>query len=106
MIQSLEPEQVLALLSNPAPPQVLDVREGFELELAPFPGAVHIPMGELTRRHGELDPALPLLVVCHHGVRSLRAAAYLASLGFRQLINLRGGIDAWSRSVAPEIPRY
>jgi rhodanese-related sulfurtransferase len=63
-------------------------------------------MGELTRRHGELDAARPLVLVCHHGVRSLRAAGYLASLGFGQLINLQGGIDAWSRSVAPEIPRY
>lgn len=106
MIENLEPEQVLALLAAPQPPRVLDVREAFEIEWAPFPGAVHIPLGELTQRHGELDPAAPLVLLCHHGVRSLRAAGFLASRGFKRLINLRGGIDAWSRSVAPEIPRY
>lgn len=105
-IQTLTALELEALLQTPAAPLVLDVREASEVRLAPFPGALHIPLGELTRRVEELEASRPVVCLCHHGVRSLRAASYLATRGFTALFNLRGGIDAWSLDVDPSLPRY
>ncbi|MEZ6183984.1 MAG: rhodanese-like domain-containing protein [Planctomycetota bacterium] len=94
-------------LQAPDPPAVLDVREAAEVRLAPFPGAVWIPLGELAQRWQELDDERDWAVVCHHGVRSASAAAWLEQhADLPRLINLRGGIDAWSREVDPSVPRY
>lgn len=105
-IQSLTAVELQELLQSPPVPLVLDVREASEVRLAPFPGALHIPLGELTRRVEELETGRPIVCLCHHGVRSLRAAGYLATRGFTALFNLRGGIDAWSLDVDPQLPRY
>jgi rhodanese-related sulfurtransferase len=87
-------------------PLILDVREPEEVEVAPFPDALHIPMGEIPARAGELEPGRETVVVCHHGIRSAQVAGYLASIGFARVLNLIGGIDAWSLSVDPAVPRY
>lgn len=86
--------------------EVLDVRERAELAIAAFPGAHWIPLGELRQRSSELDPACRWVCLCHHGVRSAQAAAFLAAQGFEHVWNLRGGIDRWSQEVEPGIPRY
>jgi len=85
---------------------ILDVREPFETELAPFPGAHTLPMGDVPARLGELDPDREIVVVCHHGVRSAQVAAYLSDKGFARVLNLAGGIEAWSLEVDPSVPRY
>ena len=85
---------------------ILDVRGMEEVALAPFPHAVHIPMGEIPSRLSELDPKREVVVVCHHGIRSAQVAGYLSSIGFQMVFNLTGGIDAWSVSVDPALPRY
>jgi rhodanese-related sulfurtransferase len=85
---------------------ILDVREPFEIALAPFPGATHIPMGDIPSRLTELDPDRETVVVCHHGVRSAQVAIYLARMGFERVLNLAGGIDAWSEDADPSTPRY
>jgi len=85
---------------------VLDVREPAEVALAPFPDATHIPMGDIPSRLTELDPARETIVVCHHGVRSGQVATYLARIGFEHVLNLVGGIDAWSLKADPSTPRY
>lgn len=85
--------------------QILDVREPWEYELARIPGALLIPLGELVERVGELDPARPVAVYCHHGMRSLQALRFLRSVGFRDIAHLSGGIDAYSRLDAM-VPRY
>jgi rhodanese-related sulfurtransferase len=82
------------------------VREHAEIAIAPFPGAVHIPMGDIASRLAELDPDCETVVVCHHGIRSAQVAMYLARLGFEHVSNLSGGIDAWSATVDPALPRY
>ncbi|MCA8923958.1 MAG: hypothetical protein KDD82_19265 [Planctomycetes bacterium] len=106
-MEHLTASEVARRLESPAPPGVLDVREAFEVQLAPFPGAVWIPLGELTQRWQELDEERPWVVVCHHGVRSASAAAWLEQHGeFPVLSNLRGGIEAWAREVDPSVPRY
>ncbi len=90
---------------DPGQVQILDVREPWEYALARLPGAVLIPLGQLADRVGELDAGRPVAAYCHHGVRSLYAMRVLASLGFRDLAHLSGGIDAVSQ-VDPSVPRY
>ncbi len=85
---------------------LLDVREHWEFELAHVDGSVHIPMGEIPLRAAELDPARPLAVICHHGMRSLQVALFLEQQGFARVMNVEGGIDAWARELDPEMPRY
>jgi len=92
------------------PPVLLDVREAWEVQTAALhlPGArsVHIPMQQLPARLAELDPAQPVLGLCHHGMRSLQCVAFLAQQGFSAVYNVAGGIDAWSREVDASVPRY
>jgi rhodanese-related sulfurtransferase len=85
---------------------VLDVREPEEIAIAPFPDAMHIPMGDIPSRLAELDRDAEWVVVCHHGVRSAQVAMYLARMGFEHVSNLNGGIDAWSLTADPSTPRY
>jgi rhodanese-related sulfurtransferase len=85
---------------------IVDVREPEEVAIASFPGAVHIPMGDVPSRISELDPQSEIVVVCHHGIRSAQVAAYLARTDFERVSNLSGGIDAWSIEVDPTVPRY
>ena len=85
---------------------VIDVREPHELAMASFPDAVHIPLRQLPARLAELDPHAPLVTLCHHGQRSLRAREVLVAAGFNNVRSLAGGIDAWSKEVDAAIPRY
>ncbi len=93
--------------SAPNSPILLDVREPWEVEAASIPGAVCIPMSEITARaHTELDPDQPTVVLCHHGARSLSVAMWLRGQGFDHVQSLAGGIDQWSRTVDPSVPLY
>ncbi len=93
---------------------VLDVREEDERMYAsiPFPECVidlHVPLGEVARRFEEIDLSTqgrPLIVYCHHGQRSMVVASWLVRRGIGEVINLDGGIDAWSKRVDRSIPRY
>jgi rhodanese-related sulfurtransferase len=104
-IVDISPEELWRRLHQAAAPTLLDVREPWEHALARLPGSLNVPLGELGRRLSELDPEAELIVYCHHGVRSVRAALLLARYGYRRLANLRGGLEAYSR-VDPSIPRY
>jgi len=86
---------------------LLDVREPWELQTACIAGSKHIPMGEMpSRAHQELDPEQHIVVVCHHGVRSLKVTHWLRQQGFERAQSMRGGIDAWSRRVDAKVPLY
>jgi len=93
-------------LDGDNPPAVLDVREPWELEIAAVDGVIAIPLGELTKRVGELPRDKPIAVMCHHGGRSAQATAWLRNQGFDHATNVAGGIDAWARSVDPTVSRY
>jgi rhodanese-related sulfurtransferase len=95
----------LADTARPAP-QVLDVREPWEVATASLPGAIAIPMGQIAARAGELDPSRPVVCLCHHGMRSMQVAMFLDRRGFADVWNLPGGIDAWAREVDPSCPTY
>ena len=106
--RSMSARELADVLSDPAAqkPVLLDVREPYEVAIAALPKAVNIPLGELHDRIGELDRGVPLVVYCHLGVRSATALARLEEAGFTQARHLAGGINAWSRSVDPALPRY
>ena len=103
----ITPQQLQALLAAGPAPVVVDVRESWEVQRCPFPGALHIPLGDLTlRAPQELPPGPHVVAVCHHGVRSLQALYVLRALGHSGVQSLRGGTDAWAQSVDPTMPRY
>lgn len=89
-----------------APVVILDVREPWEYQQSHIESSVHIPMGQMPQRHNELNPEEEIVVMCHHGMRSLQVSQYLEKMGFKNISNLSGGIDAWSREVDPNIPTY
>jgi rhodanese-related sulfurtransferase len=106
MVQQLSATDVSARLQRGDELLLLDVREPSELRLAALDGVTHIPMNAIPQRAAELPKDKEIVVLCHHGVRSMQVALYLERLGFDKLYNLRGGIDAWSRDVDPTIPIY
>ena len=85
---------------------LLDVREPDEIETASIPWAQVISMREIPARIDEIPRDKPLVVMCHHGGRSERVAQFLEANGYEEPANLTGGIDAWSASVDPTVPRY
>jgi len=90
---------------------LLDVREPWEYELARISESVNVPMSTLGGRVDEIralqeSADAPLVLICHHGSRSMHCAQFLAGQGLGPLINLSGGIDAWSQRVDPSVPRY
>jgi adenylyltransferase/sulfurtransferase len=86
--------------------KLLDVREPHELAISNLPGEVNIPLGTLAARLSELDSAEEMVVFCKAGTRSTRALELLVSAGFKKVKNLKGGINAWSRDVDPNLPVY
>jgi rhodanese-related sulfurtransferase len=86
---------------------LLDVREPWEVQTAQITGSKHMPMGDVPARfQQELDPDDHIVVVCHHGVRSMSVTAWLRQQGFERTQSLRGGIDRWSREIDPSVPLY
>jgi rhodanese-related sulfurtransferase len=85
---------------------LLDVREPDEIATASISWATVIPMGEIPDRIGELPADKPIAVLCHAGGRSARVTAYLNQNGLTNAVNVAGGIDAWSTSIDPAVPRY
>lgn len=99
---------VAALQREGAPFLFLDCRRDDEHVTAAIPGTQLIPMHELRERIGELEPHRQgrIVVHCHHGGRSLQVAAALRQAGFEKAQSMAGGIDDWSQSIDPSIPRY
>ena len=87
--------------------RLIDVREPWEFATARIDGSVAMPMGDVpSRAHAELDPDERLVVLCHHGMRSMNVTVWLRNQGYEQAQSLRGGIDAWSAEVDPKVGRY
>jgi rhodanese-related sulfurtransferase len=85
---------------------LLDVREPWEHQTAHLSGSILIPLGQLQTRMNELDPEKEIVTLCHHGIRSQTALAFLVRAGFKNVKNLTGGIDAYSLTADPTVPRY
>ena len=107
-------DRATAALAPGVLPVVLDVREPWELQTASVRPEgftlVALPMREVPARLAELQETLglahPIACLCHHGMRSLQVANYLAQSGFAEVVNLQGGIDAWSQRRDPSVARY
>ena len=107
MILEMSPREFLDRREAGEDMALLDVREDWELKLAPVPThVVHIPMGEISDRIAELDPKKETVVICRSGGRSAQVAEFLQRQGFGKVFNLSGGILAWSRVIDPRIPQY
>jgi rhodanese-related sulfurtransferase len=108
-IPEITPETLAAQLQGPAEsrPALLDVRFPHEHAYVALPGSVLIPLPELDERVDELEAlrGRPVVVYCHHGVRSLDGTAFLRARGL-DAVSLRGGIDLYSLRVDPSLPRY
>jgi len=103
----IQPQSLARQLAKPDPPLLLDVREKWEFDTTCIPNSLLMPMGDVpSRAHAELDPDEPIVVICHHGARSLNVTMWLRAQGFEHVQSLAGGIDGWSRAIDPAIPRY
>ncbi|MDO4906100.1 MAG: rhodanese-like domain-containing protein [Lautropia sp.] len=107
-MQRLSPHELAEWLAGPHDrhPFLLDVREEWEFELAHLPNSVLIPLGELNHHLNRLPIDRPVVIICHHGVRSLMAGRILSHHGLEAIYDLRGGIDAWSVEIDRSIRRY
>ena len=112
----MTPQQLAARLQDttlPAP-LLLDVREMWEVGTAHIEGATVVPMSGLAARieevaslqEGDDGIARQMICICHHGARSMQVAAFLEKNGFENIVNLSGGIHAWSLQVDPSVPTY
>ena len=106
MLEEISPLQLRQRRNQGELWRLLDVRENWEIEIASLEGSITIPMAEVPARLGELDPTEPVAVLCHAGIRSGKVANFLAQQGFDRVANITGGIEAWSLTVDPSIPRY
>ena len=109
-MQQLHPAQIAEWASQQAQrPVLLDVREGWEVQTASAKpeglDLLHMPMQTIPARLHELDKTRPIACLCHHGGRSMQVASFLMQHGF-EVVNVAGGIHAWSAQVDPSIPVY
>ena len=106
MVDHKTVQEIAAMLQGDNPPHIIDVREQWEWDIAHLEGSELIPLSSLPARVHALDTARSYALLCHHGMRSEMAANWMAQHGFTSLINIDGGIDAWSEDVDPSLPRY
>ncbi|MBS0618461.1 MAG: sulfurtransferase [Spirochaetes bacterium] len=106
MVDQITVYDLKAKIDSGAQFVLVDVRGQNELDICRFENARHIPLHLLTVRHTELNPTDEIVVACHHGSRSQQAAFFLVEQGYRNVANLRGGIDAWAEQIDPEMARY
>jgi adenylyltransferase/sulfurtransferase len=106
-IQEISVTELKQRLDNGDDIQIIDVREADEVAIGTIPNSKHIPLAQVINRMPEIDPARETVVHCKMGGRSARAIQALKQSGFTgNLLNLRGGILAWSNEVDPSVPRY
>ena len=104
--QALPPRDVAEKLKRGEDFILLDCREPEELQIARIERARHIPMGDIPVRIKELDPQKEIVVFCHHGRRSANVCAFLREHAYSRVLNMTGGIAAWSADVDPRVPQY
>jgi adenylyltransferase/sulfurtransferase len=105
-VEEVSPRELKRLIDSGKGPTLLDVREPFEHALCHIERSTLIPLGDLPRRFGELNPRSEIVIYCHSGNRSARAVEFLSSKGFTKVRNLKGGITAWAEQVDSKMPGY
>ncbi len=103
----ITPDEFATMRRSGSPYRLIDVREPYEVKIAKLAGSEDIPMREISASLPRLEASgEPLIVICHHGVRSLQVVCWLRDQGVENCRSLAGGIERWSRDVDPKIPRY
>ena len=106
-MQQLSPQTLSTwLLSHQPDPILLDVREPWEFDICHVEGAQLMPMSSLPTQNALLDKAADIVIICHHGVRSMHAGIFLEQQGFLHVYNLDGGIDQWAAQIDRAMPIY
>ena len=100
------PNQLKEYLAQGGKPLLLDVREPWDYEVCAIDVSELVPMRQIPSAAHDLDPAQETVVICHHGIRSRQVAYYLERMGFTDVVNLDGGVDAWARDVDPHMATY
>jgi len=106
MDHEIQPEEVKRLRDAGVQFTFLDCREPWEYQTAHIEGARHIPMQDIPARIQEFDPEDHIVVICHHGVRSMNVTAWLRQEGYQNAQSMAGGIDRWSRLIDSSVPIY
>lgn len=104
-VREISPAELQQMLSTGNPPTLIDVREPQEAAVCAIEGSTLIPMNSLPYRLQEITAERPVVLYCHHGMRSMHAAQFLARNGY-EAISLAGGIDRWAAEIDPEMARY
>ncbi|SHN93392.1 hypothetical protein BHECKSOX_150 [Bathymodiolus heckerae thiotrophic gill symbiont] len=104
-MQDLNPKQLQRYLKDNSP-LLLDVREQWEWDKCHFDEARLLPMGQIMANIDSLDKTEEIVLICHHGIRSMQVAHYFESIGFTNLVNLKGGIDAWTKTIDSSMALY
>lgn len=105
-MQHITPVELKQKLATGFSPVLVDVREQWEFDICHIDDALLIPLHTLPDTYQTLDSSRPIVLICHHGIRSQQAAYFLEHAGFNDVINLTGGIDAWAHDVDPSMPSY
>ena len=87
-------------------PVLLDVREPWEYQLCHIDGSRTMPMNTVPANVAQLERDMPIVCICHHGMRSMQVGLFLEQQGFTDVINLTGGVDAWAAQVDSDMPTY
>ena len=104
--KSISAKKLNELLKQAEKIQIIDVREHFEWDICHIEGALNIPMNLIIESLNKISKEITTVVMCHHGVRSMNVIHYLESIGYKNLINLDGGIHAWSTEVDKTMSTY
>lgn len=105
-MQTISPEQLKSRLDDGEKPVLLDVREAWEFEICKIPGSLNLSMSKISEMLDRLDADEETIVICHHGMRSFQVASYLEQNGFKEIVNLEGGIDAWAKTIDTNMAQY
>ena len=109
-MKEISPEELHELMAKPGDPsfRLIDVREQDEFDICKLERAELIPLSSFaeTATKGLAGETRPIILYCHHGMRSANATQWLMKKGFKNVINLTGGIDAWALTIEPTMTRY
>jgi len=105
-MRNLSAPEVRARIDRDDDLLLLDVREPWECDICRIRGSINIPMAEIPVSLATLEPAQDIVVICHHGARSLQVAGFLEQAGFTCVYNLDGGVDAWAKIIDPAMQQY
>jgi adenylyltransferase/sulfurtransferase len=104
-VPEIQPQELKRRLDRGDDLFILDVREPHEYQICNLGGHL-IPLGDLPKRVHELDSSREIVAHCKMGGRSAKAVDFLRQAGFKKVLNLAGGINAWAEKVDPKVPKY